>query len=162
MLDGINDETKKTTHKFYFIFEKLSINQIRQHARFWGRGRCHDKQSTTWQSSREVSVEGDGPKSTQLLGGRANTGTQRSQPLPLRSLMSSSAHYIWNENATLLFCSRESHEGGPECSPEESRHLVSKFQKGFLDKMAFELGFKEQTELRMWERATAQCNGRNR
>lgn len=33
-----------------------------------------------------------------------------------------------------------------------------KFQKGFLNKTALELGFKEQIELRIWKWAMAPCN----
>ena len=45
----------------------------------------------------------------------------------------------------------------PKCSSQKSWHMVSKFSKGFLGKMAFELGFKEQVELRMWKWAVKQC-----
>lgn len=46
---------------------------------------------------------------------------------------------------------------GRSLDPKESWHVVSKFPKGFLAKMAFELGFKEQVELRMWKWEAMQC-----
>ena len=71
----------------------------------------------------------------------------------LSATQSSSAHVCLKvEHHSVVLCSRES-----QCSCKEWWHVVSKFQKGFLDKLAFELGFKDHIELRTWKWTIARC-----